>query len=253
MPVYIDVEPVPLDAIAGLRDAYRREVAAQVVHDSWHARGFSRLWLLRVDGATAGYGAVGGPPREPRDVAKECWILPRYRVHALPLFRALCEAGGARRVEAQTNDRLLTLLLYDCATDVEPGAILFAPGDVPPLPPPAGAVFRRAHPGEVAHAFPEHEPPLGEWVVDVDGVVVAAGGLLFHYNPPYGDIFMDVVPAHQRRGYGGWLVQELARACRAMGRTPAARCQPSNVASRGALERGGMLPCARILSGPLAR
>ena len=250
----IDAEEVSLSAVAPLREAYRREMACQIVHDSWHARGFTRLFLLRDRGTVVGYGAVGGAPGDGRDTLKELFVLPQHRANALALFHALASAGGARWVEAQTNDVLLTLMLYDCARDVSPGAILFAEGasDAAALPPPTGVVFRRAEAGEVARAFPAFAPPLGEWVLDAGGEIVASGGLLFHYNPPYGDVFMDVAAAHRGRGLGSYLVQELRRACRGMGRVPAARCQPSNVASRRALQKGGLLPCARVLRGRLA-
>lgn len=249
----IEVERVALPDVAAMRDAYRAELACQVVHDSWHARGFSRLYLLRDAGETVGYGAVGGAPGDGDDTLKEFWVLPPRRARALPLFRALAEAGGARWVEAQTNDPLLHLMLLDCATEVTVGKVLFADRVDTALAAPAGVAFRRALPDEVARAFPEHGPPFGEWVLDAGGEVVAAGGVLFHYNPPYGDLFMDVVPAHRRRGYGSWLVQELKRTCRATGHVPAARCDPDNVASRRALERAGMLPCARILRGRLVQ
>lgn len=249
----IAVEPTTLAAIAGMRDRYRAELACQVVHDSWHARGFARPYLLRDAGEVVGYGAVGGAPGDGDDTLKEFWVVPARRALALPLFRALAAAGGARWVEAQTNDPLLHLMLLDAATDVTAGKVLFDDRVDAALAPPPGATFRRALPDEVARAFPGHAPPFGEWVVEVGGAVVAAGGVLFHYNPPYGDLFMDVVPAHRRRGCGSWLVQELKRACRAMGRVPAARCDPDNVASRRTLERAGMLPCARILRGRLER
>lgn len=42
------VEPVRLVAILGLRDEYRREMACPIVHDSWHARGFTDSYLLRA-------------------------------------------------------------------------------------------------------------------------------------------------------------------------------------------------------------
>jgi GNAT superfamily N-acetyltransferase len=248
----IEVEAAPLSAVATLRDAYRREMACQIVHDSWHARGFTRLYLLREDGVVVGYGAVGGAPGDPQDVLKEFYVLPPQRGRALPLFRALAAAGGAGWVEAQTNDVLLALMLYDAAVEVSPGAVLFADGAPSALRAAPGVVFRRAADGEVARAFPDAGAPLGSWVVEAAGEVVAAGGLLFHYNPPYGDLFMDVVPAHRRRGYGSFLVQELKRVCHTMGHLPAARCQPSNVASRRTLERAGMFPCARVLRGRLA-
>ena len=92
---------------------------------------------------------------------------------------------------------------------------------------------------------------VGDWGLECDGELAATGGLLFHYNPPYGDIYMEVAAAYQRRGFGSYLVQELKRICYDMTRIPAARCGQGNVASRRTLQRAGMLPCARIMRGRL--
>jgi RimJ/RimL family protein N-acetyltransferase len=70
-----------------------------------------------------------------------------------------------------------------------------------------------------------------------------------HYNPPYGDIYMEVDEAHRRRGYGCYLVQELKRLCRELGGVPGARCFPTNAASRRTLQRAGFVPYAHILIG----
>jgi GNAT superfamily N-acetyltransferase len=88
-------------------------------------------------------------------------------------------------------------------------------------------------------------------LIEVDGQVAATGGLLFHYNPPYGDIHMEVAEPFRRRGYGSYLVQELKRRCYEMGKVPAARCPVSNVASRATLQKAGLLPSARILTGAI--
>ena len=72
----------------------------------------------------------------------------------------------------------------------------------------------------------------GEWVLEVAGTAVGKGGILFHYNPPYGDIYMEVDEPHRDRGYGGYLVQELKRLCRELGGLPGARYDPTNIASR---------------------
>ena len=85
------------------------------------------------------------------------------------------------------------------------------------------------------------------------GVAVATGGVLFHYNPPYGDIFMEVHESYRQRGFGSYMVQELKRICYEMGKTPAARCNVSNVASRRTMEKAGLLPCGRILLGDAVR
>jgi GNAT superfamily N-acetyltransferase len=92
-----------------------------------------------------------------------------------------------------------------------------------------------------------------EWLIELDGNVVATGGLMFHYNPPYGDIYMDVDEHHRRRGFGSYLVQELKRIAYAMGKIPAARCDADNVTSRKTLEKAGMLPCGRVLQGEVRR
>ncbi len=93
---------------------------------------------------------------------------------------------------------------------------------------------------------------MGEWIIEAGGEVAATGGILFHYNVPYGDIYMEVAEPFRRRGYGSYLVQELKRTCYEMGRVPAARCNVSNVASRATLQKAGFLPCARILSGVIS-
>ena len=36
---------------------------------------------------------------------------------------------------------------------------------------------------------------------------------VFFAKEPYGDLFMEVDEPHRRRGYGGYLIQELKRAC----------------------------------------
>jgi hypothetical protein len=122
----VDVAQVPLEAILGLREEYRREMNCQIVHDSWHARGFTDSYLCRVDGQVVGYGSVGGAPREPKDIIKEFFLLPGSRGAALPLFRQLMAISRARSIEAQTNDSLLSLMLYDCAVDVTSETILFS-------------------------------------------------------------------------------------------------------------------------------
>jgi GNAT superfamily N-acetyltransferase len=93
----------------------------------------------------------------------------------------------------------------------------------------------------------------GEWALEVAGIAVGKGGLLVHYNPPYGDIYMEVDEPHRRREYGGHLVQELKRLCRELGAVPGARCDPTNAASRRTLQRAGLVPYAHILTGSFSQ
>lgn len=246
----LDVVERPLDDILGLRDEYRREMNCQIVHDSWHARGFTKSYVLQIDGQVVGYGSVGGAPREPKDILKEFFVRQPSRGAALPLFRRLVAVSGAERAEAQTNDVLLSLMLHDCATDVTSDTILFTDAATTAHPAP-GVTVRRVLDSDRASVFPHTVEPIGEWGLECDGEIAATGGIFLHYNPPYGDIYMEVAAPHQRRGLGTYLVQELKRICYEMGRIPAARCHQDNVASRQTLQRAGMLPCARILSGRL--
>lgn len=99
--------------------------------------------------------------------------------------------------------------------------------------------------------FEHKHEPIGDWALELNGDVVATGGALFHYNPPYADLYMEVDEMHRRHGYGSYLVQELKRKCYAMGKIPAARCNADNTASRYTLEKAGLLPCARIVVGEI--
>ena len=76
----IDVAPAPLDAILGMREEYRREMGCQIVHDSWHARGFTSSYLLRARGEIVGYGSVGGAPRDAKDTVKEFFVRRPFRL-----------------------------------------------------------------------------------------------------------------------------------------------------------------------------
>jgi GNAT superfamily N-acetyltransferase len=246
----IDVTPVPLEEILPLRDLYRQEMNTQIVHDSLPGRGFGDLYLIRVDGRVAGYGFVMGYRGEPKDTIREFYVLSAHRPRALPMFRELIAAGHVRKVVAQTNDVLLTLMLFDCASKITSDTIIFHDVLSTNLSVP-GSTFREVTEADKDHIFPHNVEGIGEWLIEITGAIVATGGIAFHYNLPYGDIYMEVDEPCRRRGYGSYLIQELKRVCYEMGRIPAARCNVSNPASRSTLQKAGLLPCARLLSGVL--
>ena len=248
----IEVEEVPLQKVEDLRELYRQEMNCQIVHDSWHARGSVRSYVIRVDGRVVGYGSVGGVGDEPKDLMKEFFVYPDDRTESQALFRALVAESGARRIESQTNDRLLTLMLLDSVKTIERDRILFADATTTHHEV-AGAVFRPISPAERKTVFEHEVEPVGDWVIELDGEVAATGGLMFHYNPPYSDIYMEVAAPLRRRGLGTLIVQELKRVSYEMDKTPAARCNASNVASRRALEMAGMAPCAWIINGTMTQ
>src|SRR5262249_38286551 len=161
----------------------------------------------------------------------------------------LIVTSGARTIESQTNDAFLSPLLYEFATDLASHTILFCDGATTNRA--ALGILRRVTEGERETVFPHHHEPVGDWGIESDGRLVATGGLFFHYNPPYGDLYMEVSAPYRLKGFGSYLVQELKRICREGGHIPAARCATSNTASRRTLERAGMLQCARIVRGTI--
>lgn len=247
----IDVTQIPPADVASMRERYRAEMNCQIIHDAWFARGWTDAYRLMREGRDVGYGLVGGVRGEPKDTIIEYYVAPADRAAALPLFRRLIAVSGARAVESQTNDTLLTLMLYDCAERIEAGKVLFHDMRTTNLSVP-GATFRRIEPAERANVFPHNVEPVGDWGIELGGGFVATGGITLHYNPPFGDIHMEVAEPFRRRGIGSYLVQELKRICREMDKTPAARCDADNVASRATLQKAGLLPCARMLRGILS-
>jgi RimJ/RimL family protein N-acetyltransferase len=241
------------DVVYPLREQYRQEMNCQIVHDSIHRRrGWTTTYLLAVSGATAGFGsiAIAGPWTH-KPTIFELYILPEHRSRAFDLFEALLGASGARFMEVQSSDALLSAMLHTYARDIRSEAIVFQ-DRLPTALPSRGTVMQCSMPdGQIRHCI-EARDGGPEWRLELDGETVATGGILFHYNRPYGDIYMDVAEPYRRRGFGSYLVQELKRAAYALDCIPAARCSPTNVASRKTLQKAGLIPYAHILDGTIA-
>jgi GNAT superfamily N-acetyltransferase len=245
----IEVSRVEVDDIMPLRELHRQQMNCQIMHDSFPRRGFSDPYLIHVEGRIAGYGLVAN--QHWPETVHEFYASPAYRAAALPMFRQLLEVSQATGILAQTNDRLQMLMLYDCAANITSDTILFEDGFTTHLTCPAGVLRKVTEADE--ERFREHKLEGGDWMIESEGVPVATGGVTFHYNPPYGDIYMRVHEQYRGRGYGSYLVQELKRIAYEIGKTPAARCNVSNTASRKTLQKAGMLPCCRLLVGEVVK
>jgi GNAT superfamily N-acetyltransferase len=225
-----------------LRELYRQELNCQIIRDSFLARGLADPYLIQVDGRIAGYGAISNKYDKGRIV--EFHTLPHVRSAALQMFRELLAASKATHVEAQTNAPLMMLMLIDCATNVTAEKVLFRDAFITNLASPGGQ-FRPATPQD----FRDQPEPGGDWVIELDGKLVAWGGFLTHYNPPYGDLYMEVAQPTRQQGFGSFLLQEVKKKCYEAGLKPAARCNADNAGSRRTLEKAGMLPCGHLLFG----
>jgi GNAT superfamily N-acetyltransferase len=236
----ISAQPVGVTEISLWRDLYRNEMNCQIIHDNMHARGgWTQPYRIEIEGVPAGYGSilVGGPWKETR-TAFDYYLESGYRSRAFDCFEKFLAASQATAITAQTNDALLTVMLHLWGRNVASESIVFRDSLV--------TTHRRE--GAVLR---QRSEPEQDWVIEMDGAVVANGGILYHYNPPYGDIYMEVAEGHRRRGIGCYLVQELKRICYEGGNIPCARCNPGNVASRKTLQKAGFVPCAHLLNATL--
>ena len=241
-----------LNEIAFLRNEYREEMRCQIIHDSIHQRpGWTQEYALDLDGMLAGYGsvAIGGPWKE-EHVLYEFYVSNENRQRIFDLFAALQKECGARKVETQTNDPFLSVMTYTFSQTVRADAILFEDQCETRLAQDA-TIFRARDERDVEELLGLELDDTAGWVITQDGEIAGAGGVLYHYNPPYGDVYMKIAERFRGKGLGAFLVQELKRACRAAGKTPAARCNVNNVASRKTLQKAGFVPCGNLISADL--
>jgi GNAT superfamily N-acetyltransferase len=249
----ITAAPKTFEEIAPWRDLYRQEMNCQIIHDSLHTRaGWTHEYLARVDDVVAGYGsvAVAGPWKD-QPAIYEFYVLPQYRHRLFDLFAALVAAAGVTAIETQTNDVILASLLHALAPSVTCESILFHDHATTSLVAP-GAVVRLATSSD-ASAITAAELDLeAKWVLTENGVIAGTGGILFHYNRPFGDIYMAIAEPFRRRGLGTFLVQELKAICYQQGSVPAARCRAANLASRKTLQKAGFVPCGNLILGNVA-
>jgi GNAT superfamily N-acetyltransferase len=250
-PLPTAIPTVPL-AVLPLRLRHREELRCQIVHDSIHRRGgWATTYLLRLDDVDAGFATVAiGGPWTGKPTIIEFHVLPAYRHRAFALFECLLEGSGASLMEIQSNDTLLAVMLHTYARDIWSEKIVFRDGVTTALEA-NGARLQQLTPDHEVHAAIAARQGGTEWHLQSEGQTVATGGLMFHYNVPYGDIYMEVAEPFRRRGLGAYLVQEMKRIAYELGAIPCARCSPENVPSRLTLQKAGLVPYAHILNGTI--
>ena len=235
-----------------LRERFRKEMNCQIVHDSIHGRrGWTLTYLVESGGKTAGFGsvAIAGPWKD-KPTVFEFYLLPEHRWKAFMLFEVFLAASNPQFMEIQSNDTLLFVMLHTYARDVASEKVVFH-DKLTTLLAANGATLRCMISKAEIQAHIEQRQGGPEWLLEVDGKPAGKGGILFHYNRPYGDLYMEIAEPFRRRGFGSWLVQELKRAAYDLGAVPGARCNPTNIASRSTLQKAGFVPFAHILNGIL--
>jgi len=238
-----------LKHIQSLRALFLQETNFQIRYNAYHERGWTDSYLLKIDDATVGYGSIKGQETADRDTAFEFYVIPPFRKFSSLLFRELIAASGVACIECQSNDRLMSSMLYEFARDIRADVVLFedhtATEHVMP-----NAVVRPRRRGD--RVFEHKAEPVGDYVVVRRDEVVATGGFLLHYNMPFADLYMEVREDCRRRGFGSFLLQEVKKACYLAGRVPAARTGLENTASRATLIKAGLRVCGFMLTGRIA-
>ncbi|MGA3130448.1 MAG: GNAT family N-acetyltransferase [Terracidiphilus sp.] len=242
----IAAQKVELNAILALRALFLEEANHQVRHNSRHERGWSDSYLLVVDGQTVGYGSIMGREIKDRDTVFEYFVIPSFRNRASDLFAQLIAAAKPAFIECQSNDQALAAMLFEFAHNISADTVLFEENSITDLAVP-GVLVRRRQDGDAI--FSHGAEPVGEYVAELNGEIVATGGFLLHYNHPFADLYMEVREDLRRRGVGSFLLQEVKRECYLAGRVPAARTSIRNLASRACLGRAGLRVCGFMLTG----
>jgi GNAT superfamily N-acetyltransferase len=245
--------PAGTHAVLALRTRHRQEMNDQIVHDSLHTReGWTLTYVLSLGHSVAGFGsvAVAGPWRD-KPTIFEFYLLPDCRHRAFDLFEAFVETCDAHFMEIQSSDALLAAMFHTYARGIASESIVFHDRITTALTVPGARLQQLTSDKEIRSAIAERAGG-GRWQLSLDGQPAGSGGILFHYNRPYGDIHMEIDEPFRGRGFGAYLVQELKRLAYEVGSIPAARCNVDNRVSRKTLQKAGFVPCAHILNGSIA-
>ena len=238
-----------LKEIERLRALFLQENNFQIRYNACHERGWTDSYVLTLDDLRVGYGSVKGwQDIQDRDAIFEFFVLRPFRKGCSELFRKLAFASGASLIECQSNDRLLSSMVYEFGASIGSDVVLFEDHSVTEYRS-ADALFRKRKSSD--EIFEHKAEPVGDYVVEAGGEVVATGGFLLHYNIPFADLYMEVRPDCRRRGFGAFLIQEVKRECYLAGRVPAARTDVRNIASRATLTKAGLRVCGFMLSAKL--
>ncbi|MFL5809388.1 MAG: GNAT family N-acetyltransferase [Flavisolibacter sp.] len=232
-----------LESIKHLRLLFLQQNQFQFVHNKCHIYGWADQYLFMMDEEEIGYGAVWGKDRrEDRDTIFEFYMQDAYSKYSSQVFSEFLAISGVQWIECQTNDPVLSSMLFEYAVNIQAEAILF--NDMYPTEfSIQGAEFQK---GTKKNLNPSDS---GEYIVCSQGEIVATGGFMLNYNLPYADIYMEVKDAFRRMGLGSFIIQELKKEIYRVGRVPAARCNINNLASKSALVKAGFKPCGFLVHG----
>jgi len=243
----IKVIKCELEEIRRFRILFLNESNFQFIHNKCHLYGWADTYLFAADDIKIGYGAVWGKDkREDRDAIFEFYVIKPYRKFSNAIFSEFLSACNAPFIECQTNDRLLSSMVFEHAQNINAEAILFKDHVQTGFAIP-GVIFQKKASEEMVSDNDR------QYILEQNGEVVATGGLMLNYNMPYADIYMDVKENFRQHGYGSLIIQELKKEAYLMGRVPAARCNVKNHISKATILKTGFKICGYLLNGEIKR
>jgi GNAT superfamily N-acetyltransferase len=243
----IQVHKTDLKEVQAFRILFLQENNFQFIYDKCHIYGWADTYIFILDDLPIGYGAIWGrSKREDRDAIFEFYIIKPYRKFANGFFLKFQLASGATFIECQSNDLLLSRLLFEYSQNISAEAILFEDHFQTIFVMP-DVIFQKKTGEE------NMRNDQCEYILKQNDKVVATGGLMLNYNMPYADLYYEVNENCRRKGFGSLIVQELKKAAYLMGRVPAARCNINNMSSKATLLKAGFEVCGYILTGEIKR
>ena len=245
----ITVIKTTLKEILYLRALFLQENNVQIRYNACHERGWSDNYIITYHGNVIGYGSIKGNEHiNDRDTVFEFYIIPPFRNLASTAFVAFLHSSNVSLIECQSNDLLLTSLLYEYGCNLNSNVILFEEGFTSNLKADE-TQFRKRNESDTT--FEHKAEPAGEYVLELNNEIVATGGFLLHYNFPFADLYMEVKDDHRTKGFGSFLIQEIKTQCYLAGRVPAARTSMDNIASRATLMKAGLKIAGYMLLGEI--
>lgn len=240
---------VKLNEILTLRTLYLTEMNTQIRYDACHARSWSDSYLILSQSKKIGYIAVKGlNDLSKRNTIFEVYILPAYRKQSQSIFEQFLSEFPCTHMEAQSNDLFLSHQLERLCQQIKSEVILFKFDQITDLQIPA-TIFRKTL--STDDVYGKKKKDIGQFVLEINGKIVADGGILLHYNKPFADLYMETCKENRKQGYGSYMIQELIKECFHQHRIPAARCSRDNVASQKTLLKAGLKVSGHMLTGTL--
>jgi GNAT superfamily N-acetyltransferase len=230
-----------------LRNLFLQENNFQIRYNATHERGWADSYFILHNKEKIGYGCL---KEDSRDTVFEFYIIPSFRNVVRDAFQQFLHVSKAGFIECQSNDLLLSSLLYEFGQNIKSDTILFEEGISSDIKP-GNVIFRKRSRGDVI--FEHKAEPVGDYVLELNKEVVATGGFLLHYNMPFADLYMEVKEGCRRQGLGSLLIQQVKEQCYLSGRVPAARTGIDNIASKATLLRAGFKIAGYILLGEVKR